>query len=304
MSTTGTSILITGGHGGIGFECVKELAAKGFDIVLAGRDPSRLEEAASALRSRSSVQATVLTMDVSSLRSVREAAAQCRQMIDSRPISRLQAILCNAGATLRGAPTYTDDGYERTFAANYFGHFLLVQLLLDGLEDDGRVVFTASGTHDPGTTDGRFIGSAVKPDAIALAKTDWKGTSRCPAASATPLRNSAWCCTLTSSAGGSAQPASAFPLSHMIRGRSAATGLLRDVPRPARALISSRPVRWLMKRVGLTLGDLVQSGRALAHLATSGDVLSGRYFQWKDGAVRERRSAEMSYDRALADALW
>lgn len=180
MSTTGTSILITGGHGGIGSECVKELTAKGFDIVLAGRDPSRLEEAASALRSRSSVQATVLTMDVSSLRSVREAAAQCRQMIDSRPISRLQAILCNAGATLRGAPTYTDDGYERTFAANYFGHFLLVQLLLDGLEDDGRVVFTASGTHDPGTTDGRFIGSAVMPDAIALAKDGLEGNEPLP----------------------------------------------------------------------------------------------------------------------------
>src|SRR5699024_7847789 len=87
-------------------------------------------------------------------------------------------------------------------------------------------------------------------------------------------------------------------------GAIAATGLLRDVPGPARGIIGSPPVRWLMKRMGLTMGDLVQSGRALAHLATSGDVVSGRYYQWKDGALHERRSAEMSYDRALADALW
>ncbi|APO77029.1 hypothetical protein AM571_PA00143 (plasmid) [Rhizobium etli 8C-3] len=33
-------------------------------------------------------------------------------MIESGSISRLQAILCNAGATFRGDPTYTGDGYH------------------------------------------------------------------------------------------------------------------------------------------------------------------------------------------------
>lgn len=307
LSTTGMlmpTILITGGHSGIGFECVKQLAAQGFDIVLAGRDPSRLEQAAFALRSSASVQVNVLAMDVSSLASVRDAGAQCRQMFDSRQISRLQAILCNAGATFRGAPTYTKDGYELTFATNYLGHFLLVQLLLDSLEDDGRVVFTASGTHDPDTTDGRFIGRAVKPDAFALAKDGLDGNEALPGGKR--YTTSKLCVVLHAYELGRRLRAAGIGISSIAYdpGAIAATGLLRDVPGPARALIGSRPVRWLMKRVGLTLGDLVLSGRALADLAVSDNVVSGRYYQWKDGAHRERRSAAMTYDRELAEALW
>ena len=30
-------------------------------------------------------------------------------------------------------------------------------------------MFTASGTHDPDTTDGKMVGKVVEPDAIALA---------------------------------------------------------------------------------------------------------------------------------------
>ena len=34
---------------------------------------------------------------------------------------------------------------------------------------NGRVVFTASGTHDPDTTDGKMVGAAVEPNATTLA---------------------------------------------------------------------------------------------------------------------------------------
>ncbi|PCC67119.1 NAD(P)-dependent dehydrogenase, short-chain alcohol dehydrogenase family [Nannocystis exedens] len=298
------TILITGGHSGIGLECVKELAARGVDIVLAGRDLARLDETAAALRLRCGVKVTTLGMDVSCLGSIREAAAQCRRMIESGEIGRLQAILCNAGATFRGEPSYTKDGYELTFATNYLGHFLLVQLLIDSLEEDGRVVFTASGTHDPDTTDGKFIGRAVKPDAFALAKTGLDGNKRLPGGKR--YTTSKLCVVLHAYELDRRLKAAGLRISSIAYdpGAIAATGLLRDVPGPARAMIGSRPVRWLMKRVGLTLGDLVQSGRALAHLAVSSDVLSGRYYQWKDGALHERRSADLTYDQMLAEALW
>jgi NAD(P)-dependent dehydrogenase (short-subunit alcohol dehydrogenase family) len=299
-----STILITGGHGGIGFQSVRQLAAQGINIVLAGRDAGRLEEAASSIRSEFGVNVATVEMDVSSLASVRKAAAQCRQMIDSGTISRLKAILCNAGATFRGDPTYTKEGYELTFATNYLGHFLLVQLLLDSLEADGRVVFTASGTHDPDTADGKFIGLAIKPDAVALAKTGLDGEKALPGG---PRYTTSKLCTVLHS----------YELDRRLKaagvgisviaydpGAIAETGLLRDLPGPARAMIGSRPVRWLMRRMGLTLGDLVQSGLALADLATGENYGSGRYYQWKNGALGERRSAAMSYNEGLAQALW
>lgn len=299
-----STILITGGHGGIGFECVRQLAAQGIDLVLAGRNPERLGQAAASIRAGTGVKVATVEMDVSSLISIRKVAAQCRRMIESGSISRLQAILCNAGATFRGDPTYTRDGYELTFATNYLGHFLLIQLLLDSLEEDGRGVFTASGTHDPDTADGKFIGRAVRPDAFALAKTGLDGSKPLPGG--TRYTTSKLCTVLHAYELGRRLRAAGLGISSIAfdPGAIAETGLLRDLPAPARAMIGSSPVRWLMRRMGLTLGDLVQSGHALADLATGEDFGSARYYQWKDGVLGERRSAAMSYDEELARALW
>lgn len=299
-----STILITGGHSGIGLVCANQLAAQGVDLILAGRNSTHLEQAASSIRSGMGVKVAIVKMDVSCLVSVRKGAAQCRQMIESGSISGLQAILCNAGATFRGDPTYTEDGYELTFATNYLGHFLLVQLLLDSLEGDGRVVFTASGTHDPHTADGKFIGRAARPDAFALAKTGLDGSKPLPGG--TRYTTSKLCTVLHAYELDRRLKAARLGISTIAYdpGAIAETGLLRDLPGPARAMIGSPPVRWLMRRMGLTLGDLVQSGHALADLATGKDFGSGRYYQWKDGVLGERRSAAMSYDEELALALW
>jgi len=81
---------------------------------------------------------------------------------------RLQAIICNAGVRLSDPVTYSVDGHEQTFATNSLGHFLLIELLFDRLESDGRIVFTTSGTHDPDTVDGRMVGAAVEPNAVTV----------------------------------------------------------------------------------------------------------------------------------------
>lgn len=44
---------------------------------------------------------------------------------------------------------YSKEGFEETFAVNRLSHFLLVNLLLDRMDKDGRIVFVSSGTHDP-----------------------------------------------------------------------------------------------------------------------------------------------------------
>ncbi|QDL93150.1 SDR family NAD(P)-dependent oxidoreductase [Paroceanicella profunda] len=298
------TILITGGHGGIGLECVKHVAAKKYDLVLLGRNVSRMDEVAEDLRANFAVKVSPIQVDLGSLASVREAACRCLSLIESGEIAGLQAVLCNAGATFRGEPTYTEDGYELTFTTNYLGHFLLVQLLLDALDREGRIVFTASGTHDPDTADGRFIGRATKPVAEVLAKAGLDGHP--PLTGGERYTTSKLCVILH-----------CYELDRRLRaagrgittiaydpGAIAETGLLRDLPGAARAMIGSRVMRWLMRRFGLTLGDLEQSGRALADLATATAYGSGCYYQWQDGALVERRSAAMSYDLELARDLW
>ena len=36
-----------------------------------------------------------------------------------------------------------------TFGVNHLAHFLLANLLVDEMEDNGRIVFVSSDTHDP-----------------------------------------------------------------------------------------------------------------------------------------------------------
>ena len=107
-------------------------------------------------------------------------------------------MLCNAGAQFRGPISYSKDGFEETFAINHLGHFLMVNLLLDCLTENGGVVFTASGTHDPETMDGKMVGKAIEPDAILLANEGKQGSSRVQAEYATRLQSCALCCFVTS----------------------------------------------------------------------------------------------------------
>jgi hypothetical protein len=50
---TGQTVLITGGTGGIGFQTARTLAAAGAHVVITGRDPTRGEDGAAAIRRES-----------------------------------------------------------------------------------------------------------------------------------------------------------------------------------------------------------------------------------------------------------
>ncbi len=298
--------LITGGHGGIGYECAKQLAGgPRFNLILAGRDLTRVEPAAQRLRIGYGVQVTTLQMDTSSLASVRDAASRCRAMIDRGEVDDLQAILCNAGACIE-ALNHTPDGYEETFATNHLGHFLLIELLIDRVAENGRVVFTASGTHDPETMDGKLVGAVVQPNAIALANDGKDG--RKPTSAGKRYSTSKLCNILH-----------AYELDRRLRrsgssiasiafdpGSTAGTGFLRGTPKPVQWLATTAFFGWLQRRLGVTMGDLAFSGACLGKIAADPAFAnaSGKYFQSDDGRLIEMRSSKMSYDEVLAGRLW
>jgi NAD(P)-dependent dehydrogenase (short-subunit alcohol dehydrogenase family) len=159
--------IITGGNGGLGYECARVIAGASpqWHVIIASRDHAKSEEAVRSIVSETgNSQVEAIELNLGSLDSVRRFATD----FAARALPPIGAIVCNAGIqTVRGI-TYTDDGYETTFAVNHLGHFLLVNLLLRHLGDRARIVMVSSGTHNPD----QFTGMP-KPDysdAISTAK--------------------------------------------------------------------------------------------------------------------------------------
>jgi protochlorophyllide reductase len=104
-------------------------------------------------------------------------AAAVKQKLGAE--GRLAGIICNAGLQLLGASRLTEDGVDESFAANYLGHFALVEALMDRLADGAVVVTIGSGTHNPHNKLAKMFGvrGADFPDAasVALGKTSRLG---------------------------------------------------------------------------------------------------------------------------------
>jgi NAD(P)-dependent dehydrogenase (short-subunit alcohol dehydrogenase family) len=139
---TGRVAVVTGANSGLGLETAKVLAARGATVVLACRDPQRAARAAEEVGREGGVT-EVLGLDLASLKSVREAAAELRERH-----SRVDLLINNAGVMV---PPYgrTTDGFELQFGTNHLGHFAFTGLVLDLLREvpGSRIVVVASLAH-------------------------------------------------------------------------------------------------------------------------------------------------------------
>jgi NAD(P)-dependent dehydrogenase (short-subunit alcohol dehydrogenase family) len=298
------TVLMTGGHAGLGLTGADTLANRyGCNVILAGRSRERLEQGAQKLRTETGAKVEISAMDMSSLASVRACSARCSEMLLSGSLggSELQGIVCNAGVQSRGPVAYSADGYEETFATNCLGHFLLVNLLLDAVAPRGRVVWTASGTHDPALMDGRAVGAAVEPDAKALVR---QGRDDKPISAGRRYATSKLCTILY-----------AYELDRRLRQAGSSVGSIAYDPgflpemgmgRQAPAIFRSSAVKFLLRKLGMTMGTMPLSGEALAMLAAASEFAgsSGKYFHSNNGVLSETRSSAASYDKVKAAKLW
>jgi NAD(P)-dependent dehydrogenase (short-subunit alcohol dehydrogenase family) len=123
------AVLVTGSTDGLGRRVAAELAARGAEVHVHGRDPQKV---AAAAREIGGGQGHVA--DFASLADVRRLASE---------IERLDVLVNNAGLI---SPERRDsgDGHELTFAVNYLSHFLLTTLLLSKLREPTRIVNVSS----------------------------------------------------------------------------------------------------------------------------------------------------------------
>jgi NAD(P)-dependent dehydrogenase (short-subunit alcohol dehydrogenase family) len=136
--------MITGASSGIGKAAAAAIAGMGASVVLVCRDRDRGERSVAEIRATTgNTDITLLLADLSSQRDIRRLANE--YLATGRP---LHVLLNNAGVMMLRREE-TVDGFERTFALNHLGYFLLTVLLLDRLKASApaRVVSVASDAH-------------------------------------------------------------------------------------------------------------------------------------------------------------
>jgi NAD(P)-dependent dehydrogenase (short-subunit alcohol dehydrogenase family) len=127
------TVVISGATGAIGSATASVLARRGARVVLMARPSERLDELVEQLGGTENRISSV-PVDLSSMSSVRLAAREI-----NRAGGRVDALINMAAVFVRTFEK-TSDGFELMLATNYFGPFLLTNLLRDRLLGGGRVI--------------------------------------------------------------------------------------------------------------------------------------------------------------------
>jgi len=142
-------VLITGPTSGLGRAIALELAKRGMQLALLGRNPTKLAEIVTMCEELGAPTPRTLVCDMSSQPEVRRTAEEFLAM--GLP---LHVLINNAGA-IHQHRRLTVDGLEETTAVGYFSAFLLTMCLAEKLaaSSPSMVINTTSDTYPMGRLD-------------------------------------------------------------------------------------------------------------------------------------------------------
>ncbi len=126
------TIVITGASDGIGAAAARELSARGHQVIVVGRSPTKAAALGEA------IGAPVHTADFADLAQVRRLAAE---LLARYPV--IDVLANNAGGIF-GTRERTIDGFEKTFQVNHLAPFLLTHLLRPRLLESRATVINTS----------------------------------------------------------------------------------------------------------------------------------------------------------------
>lgn len=125
--------IVTGASGGMGAAAVESLASQGRPVLMACRNSAKAEAVRAEVLQRHPGAAIEIGMvDISSMESIRHFAASVPEGI--------AGLFNNAGTMSKIGFALSTDGFESTFAVNYFGPWLLTALLLPKMAPGATVV--------------------------------------------------------------------------------------------------------------------------------------------------------------------
>lgn len=148
----GRIFIVTGANSGIGKETAKALSKRKAKVIMACRNMQNARKAIAEIRTEvTSGELVPMELDLSSLQSVRDFAAQV-----SQDFPEIHVLINNAGVYVPlKEHAFTNDGFEVHFGINHLGHFLLTYLLLEKLKAGApsRIVIVTSKLLESGTID-------------------------------------------------------------------------------------------------------------------------------------------------------
>ncbi|WP_057914958.1 SDR family oxidoreductase [Peribacillus muralis] len=134
MSMDKPIAFVTGGNRGIGFELVKQLAVKGFKVILSSRDPKKGYEALEKLKDPN-LDISYMMMDVDEQDSIRQSAHTVNEKY-----GRLDVLINNAGIYVDGDEkliTMDPSILEKTMRTNFFGPYFVIHSFIPLMEKRG-----------------------------------------------------------------------------------------------------------------------------------------------------------------------
>jgi NAD(P)-dependent dehydrogenase (short-subunit alcohol dehydrogenase family) len=144
--------VITGADGGMGTEITREVARRGYKVIMLCYTAFRGEERKNQIvLETGNADIKVREVDLSSMESVRHIAGKLLRKLD-----RIDLLMNNAG-TMCTQFAQTDEGFERTVAVNYLAPYLLTRLLLPLMHEGSRVVNMVSCTYAIGKIEPDFF---------------------------------------------------------------------------------------------------------------------------------------------------
>lgn len=144
----GKTFVITGGNAGAGFEASRILLSKGAEVVMLNRSVERSQKAVADLKQQfgNSAKVSYVQLDLASLASVHKGALEVLEKVP-----QIDALMCNAAVAQLSTQSFTEDGFESHLGINHYGHFLLLNLLFERVEQSkGRIVVVGSEGYKMG----------------------------------------------------------------------------------------------------------------------------------------------------------
>jgi NAD(P)-dependent dehydrogenase (short-subunit alcohol dehydrogenase family) len=145
MGENGGVALVTGANRGIGREVARQLAQRGYRVLLSARDPANAQEAAREIAQSTGAEVIPLELDVADPESIEEAA----ERVGEDP-GRLDVLVNNAGIGSDFGVSGTEpdfDAIQRALDTNFLGAYRLTVALLELLRrsEHPRIVNVSSG---------------------------------------------------------------------------------------------------------------------------------------------------------------
>jgi NAD(P)-dependent dehydrogenase (short-subunit alcohol dehydrogenase family) len=151
--------VVTGGNSGIGYATAKELASKGAQVVITGRNAATVSKAAEELG------VTGIVSDQAKLDQIDNLVAEVKDQF-----GKVDILFLNAGVALFSpVATATEEHYDTIMNLNVKGVYFTVQKFLPIINDGGSIIFNTSVNAALGVPDSSVY-AASKAALLSLNK--------------------------------------------------------------------------------------------------------------------------------------